>query len=418
MTFILFCICTGFYCGFLRRWRSHPGFTFFGISAFYIICILWIPFYAASNLFLDLDWQYPIRDWEISYIAGVFVTCVMLCNLVRRAFRLAPIEHRLSLLARLAGSSRGRVYMLVATGVSVACIAGLYHTKGVALNVGNYGSRFESNTGTGLFSILSYAIVSVAVLRLFKKPRLSSMLTSLLIVIAYGMALFLTLGGARNYLIAAIVPVLLASYSLRIIRERQLVLYLVLGTLGLTALAMVRYGDALNAGSTELIAIYTRDTVFPVQSLNLLFYSSQIHFVGFKYFFNQAYAIIPRGMWPGKPVYLDTIAYYFADQVLAYGKGLIIAPTGLGSLYLMGGWPYVIVGTLLVFILFIFVDYLIFNGKSIVFICIWPSLFFAFFSFRESIELGLYKIVVHAIGTLLIYAVSMSVCQVLPKRTK
>lgn len=303
--------------------------------------------------------------------------------------------------------------MWVATGVAATCIGGLYATKGVALDVGNYGSRFESNAGTGAFAILSYVIVSVAVLRLFKKPSLPSMLISLVMVIGYGVALFLTLGGARNYLIAAIVPVLLASYSLRIIREKLLAVYLVLGALGITLLAMIRYGDQIGSTVFELVATYARDTIFPVESLKELFYNPHIHFVGFEYFFNQAYAIIPRALWPGKPIYLDTIAYHFTVDVIGYDKGLIIAPTGLGSLYLMGGWLYVAIGMPLIFALFVRLDYFIYNGKSIIFICLWPSLFFAFFCFRESLELGLYKILVHAVGTLLVYAGSILVYKVL-----
>jgi hypothetical protein len=384
--------------------------------AFYVICVLWIPYYMVCDYFLSTGWEYPIKDLEMSYITSLFAGCVILCNLSLRLFRLAPVERRLHLLSRFASSSEGRTYMCIAVGIPAACIVGLYATKGVALNVGHYGSRFESNTGTGVYAILSYAVVSFAVLRLFVRPRLASMLLSLVIVIGYGIALFLTLGGERNYLIAAIVPVLLASYSLKIIRERQLVLYLALGVVGLTSLAMIRYGDALASTSYGVIAMYTRDTVFPVQSLKWLFYNSSLHFVGFEYFIDQFYSTIPRVLWPGKPIYLNTISYYFTEQVLVYGKGLIIAPTGLGSLYLMGGWPYVAIGMPLIFIVFFCLDYLVFNGKSVIFICLWPSLFFAFFCFRESFELGIFKILVHALGTLLIYCFAMGVYRILPKK--
>jgi len=42
-------------------------------------------------------------------------------------------------------------------------------------------------------------------------------------VVGYGLALFLTLGGARNYLIAALVPVLIVAYMLGLIKIRHLI---------------------------------------------------------------------------------------------------------------------------------------------------------------------------------------------------
>ncbi len=308
--------------------------------------------------------------------------------------------------------------MVVGGIIATGCVVGLAATKGITLSVGNYGSRFESNTDTGAFTILSYVIVSIAVLRLFRKPGLRGMIFSLIATIVYGVILFLTLGGERNYLIAAVMPILLIAYAMKIVREKQLAMYLLGGVAAITFLAMVRYGNDFGNGALELIVTYTKDTVFPVDSLSEIFDNRRIHFVGFDYFFNQAYAIVPRALWPGKPIYLDTVAYFFTEQIYGYGKGLIIAPTGIGSLYLMGGWLFIFIGAPMLVSVFLCFDYLIFNGRSIFFICLWPTIFFSFFCFRESVELGLYKIIVHAMGTWLVYIISVVVYSLLPKIRK
>jgi len=84
----------------------------------------------------------------------------------------------------------------------------------------------------------------------------------------------------------------------------------------LTFLALVRYGDVVGISSLDIALIYTRDTVFPVGSLAGILNSPQVSFVGFEYFFNQFYAVIPRFMWVDKPIYLDTIGYFLLSKLL------------------------------------------------------------------------------------------------------
>ncbi|MBU7442001.1 WzyE family oligosaccharide polymerase [Paraburkholderia fungorum] len=415
MVIFLFFVSTLFLIHFVKAWRGYPGFTFFGIVALYVICISWVPYYVLCNYFLQVGWDYPLSGLEFFCIVATFVVSVQIAMVAKRLLYWRPLMQRVDLLSRFANSLKGRVYFWSGSVVVASCIGGLAMTKGITLSVGNYGTRFESNTDTGGFTILSYTAVSIAVLWFLKRPTWQRMIVSVGAMFAYGIFLFMTLGGARNYLVAAVLPVLLIAYALKVVKEKQLVIFFLAGVGAITALAMVRYGNAFGAGSARLIATYTRDTVFPVESLSRIFNNDQIRFVGFEYFFNQAYAAIPRMFWSGKPIYLDTIAYYFTEQIYGYGKGLVIAPTGIGSLYLMGGWLFVFLGVPLLISLFVLIDRAMFNGKSIFFICLWPSIFFSFFCFRESIELGLYKIIVHAVGTGLIYGLAMAIFIVLPK---
>lgn len=182
-------------------------------------------------------------------------------------------------------------------------------------------------------------------------------------------------------------------------------------------LALVRYGDSFGVGSLELLAVYTRDTMFPVGSLTGIL-DSTIHFVGFEYFFNQFYAVVPRALWVGKPIYLDTIAYYYTEQMLGYGKGLIIAPTGIGSLYIMGGWSFVLAGPVAIVVFTLIFDYMALRRSAVFYICALPSVFFAFFCFRESAELGIYKILIHTIFAMVVFLASRVTCALLTKRSK
>lgn len=416
MNVIIFLVCTVFLWRFFRAWRSNVGFVFFGILAIYVISILWVPYYLLCNQILDAGWADPVRYTEFFGIGVTFCVACYFAIIAKSVFRLAPPNKSLLSVARFTHSANGRVFVSLGFLVGVGAIAALAATKGITLSVGNYGSRFESNTGTGIFSIYSYVIVSISIILLVRRPTRGQSLLSLGISIVYGVSLFLTLGGERNYLVAAVAPILLVSYMLKIIDGKSLLMSVLFGVACVTGLALIRYGNRLDSSVWLLVAQYTRDTVFPVESLNLIFYRDNLRFVGFEYFFDQFYSIIPRFMWPNKPIYLDTIAYYFTEQIYAYGKGLIIAPTGVGSLYLMGGWPFVVAGVLASVMFFFLLDYLVFNKNVIFFVCFWPTLFFSFFSFRESVELGIFKIIAHSIGVSTLYFAAIAICSILPKK--
>ncbi|MNP01640.1 putative common antigen polymerase [compost metagenome] len=379
--------------------------------------LLWVPYYIICNVFLNTSWEYPINPSSMALITTAFcVSC-----LISIMFKIMFIPNRKilqpALIQSFSRSARGRFFTFLAFVIAASSVLALFAMKGVTLNVGNYGSRFESNAGTGLFTILSYSMVTVSILMLYKNPTKKALILSAALVLAYGFLLFLTLGGARNYLIAAIIPVLIVAYSLRLISFKTLALLGALGIVMITALALVRYGDSIGSGSVALLALYTRDTVFPVDSLtNIL--DKSMRYVGFDYFFNQFYSIIPRFLWPGKPIFLDTISYFYTEQMLGYGKGLIMAPTGIGSLYIMGGWPAIFVGTLMVSLFFVCLDYFALRKSVVFYFCAYPSIFFAFFCFRESVELGIYKVLLHSLFALGVCALSTFIYRAMPKKRK
>ncbi|MBN3810612.1 WzyE family oligosaccharide polymerase [Paraburkholderia sp. Ac-20347] len=416
MEILVFLICSVALWFFCQEWRGNIGFVFFGITSIYVISILWIPYYIICNMIFNAGWDYPVRPMEFSLIGLIFCLAVLYSILGKRIFLLKKPENVAERVGQFVRQSRGRVFIVFGAIIAVVATLSLIASKGIALSVGNYGSRFESNTGTGFYSIFSYVVVPIATLLVVANPSRWIALRSLVIVVVYGGVLFLTLGGERNYLVAAVTPILLISYVLKLIDKKGLIVCAILGVLSIAVMALFRYGNSINSAAWLLIATYTRDTIFPVRSLNVILYSDHLRFVGFEYFFDQFYSVVPRFFWPGKPIYLDTIAYYFTEQIYAYGKGLIIAPTGIGSLYLMGGWLYVYLGVLVVISVFFIFDYLIFNCRSLFFICLWPALFFSFFSFRESVELGLFKILIHFVGVLLIYMFAKFIWTILPKK--
>jgi hypothetical protein len=416
MNIIIFLVCTVVFCKFYRVWRAHIGFVFFSVIAIYVISILWVPYYLICNQILGAGWEDPVEPVEFLGVGVTFCSAIYLSILAKRTVKFSPSPVSLQAVSRFSRTAKGRVFVFFGWLVGAAALLALVATKGITLSVGNYGSRFESNTGTGMFSIFSYVIVSISIISLVRRPTRFQLSLSLTISIIYGIALFLTLGGERNYLVAAVAPILLVAYMLGLIDGKRLIAYVLIGVTGVTGLALVRYGNQLSSEAWVLVAQYTRDTVFPVESLSSIFYRDNLRFVGFEYFFDQFYSVIPRFLWPEKPVYLDTIAYYFTQQIYVYNKGLIIAPTGVGSLYLMGGWLFVVLGVIGSIAFFFFLDYLVFNKGALFFISVWPTLFFSFFSFRESVELGLFKIIVHSVGIIVLYGIALCINSILPKK--
>lgn len=67
---------------------------------------------------------------------------------------------------------------------------------------------------------------------------------------------------------------------------------------------------------------------------------------------------------------------------------------------------------------FVVLDYFALRKSVVFYFCAFPSMFFAFFCFRESMELGIYKILLHSMFALGVYALSTWVYRILPKKRK
>jgi len=152
------------------------GFTFFGMVAFYVICMLWIPYYAVCNGLFDAGWDYPVSGVDAIKISLIYCSAVLLSCLLKKTLSLNG--NLVPVLISLSVEGRVRNYKIAALVVSISCVLVLFVSKGVTLSVGNYGSRFETSVGTGIYTALSFSIVSFAIIRMLQAPQKKTMISS------------------------------------------------------------------------------------------------------------------------------------------------------------------------------------------------------------------------------------------------
>ena len=170
----------------------------------------------------------------------------------------------------------------------------------------------------------------------------------LILGIVLGGLNYIAVGGTRaNLAMAALLFFLLGLYK-NYVSFKALVVAgcVMIGAMFL--LALVRYGLKVNGSEALFTFLYlTRDTFSPWENLAKIL-SYPVESQGLMPIVRDFYVYIPDGLWQAKPSYIVNTANYFTRELLGNFSGLAISPTLLGSFYIMGGLPMIVLGMALV----------------------------------------------------------------------
>ena len=162
--------------------------------------------------------------------------------------------------------------------------------------------------------------------------------------VSFGAVSYVAVGGTRANLALAVIFFILIGVYHRYIALRWLMITGLVGVVAMFGLALARYNLTLQGKEIWFTFLYlTRDTFSPWENLAKIF-SFDVEYQGLMPIVRDFYVFIPQSLWAERPDIAWNTANYFTKILLGNQSGLAISPTLLGSFYLMGGMPFIVVG--------------------------------------------------------------------------
>lgn len=175
--------------------------------------------------------------------------------------------------------------------------------------------------------------------------------TFLIIGVSFGVVTYLAVGGTRANIALIVILFLLVGLYHHYLSIAWIFIVSSVMVLVMFYLALWRYNLDVQGEQMWFTFLYlTRDTFSPWENLSRIL-SSNVEFQGLMPIVRDFYVFIPKSIWPDRPDIAWNTANYFTKVILGNQSGLAISPTILGSFYLMGGIPMIMIGMGLIGIL-------------------------------------------------------------------
>lgn len=193
-----------------------------------------------------------------------------------------------------------------------------------------------------------YFFLVALLLYFFMKPSRVRWWVLLVLGVAFGVLSYLAVGGTRANLAMAVLFFVLIGLYQGYLSVKWLGLFAVFGVVVMFGLALARYGLDVQGREAWFTFLYlTRDTFSPWENVAKIL-SSELEFQGLMPIVRDFYVYIPQQFWPERPEIVWNTANYFTKTVLGNQSGLAMSPTLIGSFYIMGGFPLIVLGMVLV----------------------------------------------------------------------
>lgn len=195
--------------------------------------------------------------------------------------------------------------------------------------------------------------------------------------VAFGAVSYVAVGGTRANLAMAVALFFLLGLVRKYLSWAWLVGASVAMIGAMFGLALVRYRLAVEGVEAWHTFLYlTRDTFSPWENVATIV-SHELDFQGLMPIVRDFYVYIPKAIWAERPDIAWNTANYFTKTVLGNQSGLAISPTLIGSFYIMGGGPCVVLGMAVVggFLQFFDCLSLAWRGSAVVQAFCWGNLF-------------------------------------------
>lgn len=368
--------------------RGRVGFYLLTSSFIYLTSFSWIPLNWLAEQLIDSSLFTDDIHFEALWGATAFYACFVLftgiaCFGIKE--RPVPVFNK--------GISINVQYISFA--FFFTAILAYIALNGMSFSAGNYGQRLSANAGNGIFMIFFFLFMPGSYILLMLKPNYYSLVKAGLLCFICGLLVYFTLGGSRNVLAGSILGVIILAQRLRLLSLRSIIIVVLLLILFINSLAFVRYGKDLDSDILALGFRYLIDSLSPYDSFNKIvqyYESGDATFKGFEYISAQFNSLIPRALWPEKPVVPMTNALFYTQAILgSKSEAIIISPTLLGGLFIMGGWNGVIIGCVFLCIMTVWCEKVLFSNKPFGVLLLYTLLPYAFFMVRESAELFVNK---------------------------
>lgn len=229
--------------------------------------------------------------------------------------------------------------------VAVGALVGFLALNGFLLfRLEKYSQIFSAQvSGVALKRFFYFALPALLIFFFIKESKARWWAFGALGV-AFGTLSYVAVGGTRANLAMAVALFFLLGLVRKYLSWAWLWAAGVAMVGAMFALALVRYRLAVEGVEAWHTFLYlTRDTFSPWENVATLL-NTDVEPQGLMPIIRDFYVYIPKAIWADRPDIVWNTANYFTKTVLGNQSGLAISPTLIGSFYIMGGVPCVVVG--------------------------------------------------------------------------
>ncbi|MBE2896811.1 O-antigen assembly polymerase [Pasteurellaceae bacterium HPA106] len=323
-------------------------------SVIYLITFfLGLPF----SLALAYNFDFQLLEIDILLAAQFAALAFYLMFYVAYSVRLTPYKTALlapnvpsAPSARDESASIALITGILLLLVGLGTVALFFAQNGFLLfKLSKYSQIFSQQVSGVALKRFFYFCLPALLVFYFLTPSKKQWFFFLLFGVSFGILTYILVGGTRANMALAVALFFFIGISQRYLSISSLLLAGVIAIGAMFALALARYG--LNVQGAEAVYTFlylTRDTFSPWENFaTILSHHNHIEWQGLAPIARDFYVFIPKTWWEARPDLIVNSANYFTWEILHYHAGLAISPTLLGSLYIMGGVPFLCLGALL-----------------------------------------------------------------------
>ncbi|WP_439259668.1 WzyE family oligosaccharide polymerase [Lonepinella sp. BR2930] len=239
-----------------------------------------------------------------------------------------------------------KITMWILLAVSLGAMVVFYGLNGLLLfKLTAYNQIFSAQVSAVALKRFFYFCLPALLIFYFLQPSKRRWWQFLCLGVAFGVLSYLVIGGTRANLALAVALFVLIGIAQGYISMFALVMLAILGIFAMFLLAMWRYGLVFNDEQTLFRFLHlTRDTFSPWENLATILNTKNIEYQGLMPIIRDFYVYIPKALWADRPDLVLNTANYFTWDIKHYYAGLAISPTLIGSFYIMGSYPMILVG--------------------------------------------------------------------------
>jgi enterobacterial common antigen polymerase len=318
-----------------------------------------------------------------------------------------PLKQFIARRRELVWKNRTKVQIVFLFGsFVVATLVYLVSTGGpVLFKEGGYENRYDANVGLGGYSLFfSMGLLGCNLLSLRAETRKEKR-NALILTVLYCALTFIVLGGYRQLGFAALFSLGVISLIRKDIAFGTFAILSIILVISTLAVAMLRYtGNSAEGlgGIYGRMFIFLYDGFAPVDAFyNIVAYCGT-HEISNNVIANQFSTMIPRFLWPEKPLVVLNSGNFYTQVVLGRSESITYSPTLLGELYLVGGATVCLLGTFISGVVLRVFDEIILRSKNKMLVAFFFSFAFVFVFnlYREGISVLVTKVILFGVATM------------------
>ncbi|MBE2895253.1 ECA oligosaccharide polymerase [Spirabiliibacterium falconis] len=349
----VYCLSIGL-IGFLT-FRHYCKVRFNFYLLFSVIYLITFYFGLPFTLALAYHFDFKLLDFDMLFATQFAALAFYLLFYVAYSVRLKPNKTQTALwiakspCVRDNSASIARITGIILLLIGLGTAALFFAQNGFLLfKLSKYSQIFSQQVSGVALKRFFYFCLPALLVFYFLMPNKKHWVLFLVFGVSFGILTYILVGGTRANMALAVALFFFIGISQRYLSIRSLFLAGVIAIGAMFALALARYG--LNVRGSEAIYTFlylTRDTFSPWENLAMIFsHHQQIEWQGLAPIARDFYVFIPKTWWESRPDLIVNSANYFTWEILNYHAGLAISPTLLGSLYIMGGVPFLCIGAI------------------------------------------------------------------------